>query len=386
VYQLSDIRHVHLEPSTLCNAACPMCPRNLFGRTSPGLVQTSLTAAQIASLFPAEVAGRLRGVDFCGSYGEPVLTPDLLNIVSYFRVHSPTARLVIYSNGGVRSTRWWRKLAALLDRPGRVVFGFDGSDRTSSVYRRNVDFDKALANATAFIEAGGEAQWDFLVFRHNEHQVEAAENLSRQLGFVEFQAKKSGRFVRSAMEYVAELDGEHEIGSFPVHGPDGQVVGSLQPPANLRWRNGSTATVEKLMKDNHGLQRMLDLTPIACRAIEDSSVFLGAQGLVFPCCQTYTAATLPSVTQDSRNDTQLPELIESLGGFGTLNALQVGLRAAVESRTMAAIKESWDEASITEGRLKVCARVCGKLETFRKQFSSEELVPGPAGYLAGGAS
>jgi len=383
---MSNIRHVHLEPSTLCNAACPMCPRNLFGRTSPGLVQTSLTAEQIASIFPAEVAGGLRGVDFCGSYGEPVLAPALFDIVSYFREHSPTARLVIYSNGGVRSNRWWHELADRLGRPARVVFGFDGSDRVSSVYRRSVDFEKALSNATAFIKAGGEAQWDFLVFRHNEHQVDAAEELSRRLGFVDFQAKKSGRFVRSAMEYVAELDGEHDIESFPVHDPDGTVVGSLEPPALPRWRNASTATVEELMRDDRSLQQMLDLTPIACRAIEDSSIFVGAQGLVFPCCQTYTAATLPSVTRDPRNDTQLQELIESLGGFETLDALRVGLRAAVESPTMTAIKQSWDETSIAEGRLKVCARVCGALQTFKKQFSSEELVPGPAGYLVGGAS
>lgn len=31
MYKYSDIRHVHLEISTRCNAACPGCPRNLCG-------------------------------------------------------------------------------------------------------------------------------------------------------------------------------------------------------------------------------------------------------------------------------------------------------------------------------------------------------------------
>jgi ubiquinone/menaquinone biosynthesis C-methylase UbiE len=47
----------------------------------------------------------------------------------------------------------------------------------------------------AFIAAGGRARWDFLIFEHNQHQVEEAEALATKWGFEKFVAKKTGRFV-----------------------------------------------------------------------------------------------------------------------------------------------------------------------------------------------
>lgn len=380
MYRYEEVHHVHLEPSSRCNAACPMCTRNMRGDTSPGLRLTDLSLEDVRTVFPPEFAGRLQGVDFCGAYGDPVLAPDLLGIVEYFRSSSPEAELVVFTNGGVRSPDWWAELARVLGRPGRVIFGIDGADETNGVYRRRVRFDMVMANAKAFIGAGGEAQWDFLVFRHNEHQLEQARELSERMGFSTFQPKKTGRFVRSAMEYVPELDGAPATDHFPIFDPGGTVVGRLEPPEDEAYRNDAITTLDLLRNSPDGVQRMLDTTEIFCRVKHARSIYVGAQGWVFPCCQSYTAATLPAVYgRPPQTDTQLEELILSLGGFDRLDALKVGLRAAVESDVMAAIEESWSRSSIAEGRLKVCARVCGTdLGTFAKQFASAELVPGPA--------
>lgn len=50
-----------------------------------------------------------------------------------------------------------------------------------------------MRNAKAFIDAGGKACWAFLVFDHNKHQVMAARNLAKQMGFTYFQVKISSR-------------------------------------------------------------------------------------------------------------------------------------------------------------------------------------------------
>ena len=45
----------------------------------------------------------------------------------------------------------------------------------------------------AFIEGGGRARWDFLVFDFHEHQVEEARVLAEQWGVEEFVVKKSSK-------------------------------------------------------------------------------------------------------------------------------------------------------------------------------------------------
>jgi len=35
-------------------------------------------------------------------------------------------------------------------------------------YRIGVSYDKAYANLKSYVQAGGQAQWNFIVFKHNE--------------------------------------------------------------------------------------------------------------------------------------------------------------------------------------------------------------------------
>ena len=50
-----------------------------------------------------------------------------------------------------------------------------------------------MANAKAFIEAGGKARWKMIVFKHNEHQIDEAKLLAKDMGFWEFDKHVSTR-------------------------------------------------------------------------------------------------------------------------------------------------------------------------------------------------
>ena len=47
-----------------------------------------------------------------------------------------------------------------------------------------------------YTQAGGKGLWVFLIFEHNEHQVEEAERMAKLFG-LEFVKKKTGRWVQS---------------------------------------------------------------------------------------------------------------------------------------------------------------------------------------------
>ena len=79
-----------------------------------------------------------------------------------------------------------------------MVYGdcyFCGWLHTNHLYRQGVNWANVERSMDAFIGAGGRARWDFLIFEHNQHQVDEAETLAKRKGFEKFMKKKTGRFV-----------------------------------------------------------------------------------------------------------------------------------------------------------------------------------------------
>jgi len=102
IYRFEDIRGVHLEVTTKCNANCPMCGRNAFGIVCPGLQLTELTLEDCKRIFPPTFLNQLTDISICGAYGDPVLAQELLEIIVHMRCSNPNLEIDIYTNGGAR--------------------------------------------------------------------------------------------------------------------------------------------------------------------------------------------------------------------------------------------------------------------------------------------
>jgi sulfatase maturation enzyme AslB (radical SAM superfamily) len=231
---------LHLEPTTACNAECPQCARETdltFDKSDT----KQLTVEQITKLISNDTIKNLDKMFMCGDYGDPAAGMQTIDIYKYFRRVNPSIALGMNSNGGVRNVKWWNELGSILNQPkDYVVFSIDGLEDTNHIYRVNVKWDKVIKNAKAFISAGGLAHWDMLVFEHNKHQINQAQDLAKDLGFKWFRAKVSRRF-----------------NLFPVK--------FLQPPKN--WQDPVVTT---------GV--------IKCQALTDASMYISASGKAYPCC------------------------------------------------------------------------------------------------------
>ena len=64
-----------------------------------------------------------------------------------------------------------------------VVFSVDGLEDTNHIYRRGVKWEKLITNMRAYSATGAYAVWEWLVFEHNQHQVEEARALAKELNF-----------------------------------------------------------------------------------------------------------------------------------------------------------------------------------------------------------
>lgn len=195
----SEIKLLHVESSTKCNAWCPACPRNKSGfELIDGLVETDLAIDQLKIAID-QLPG-LEMVQLCGNHGDPIAGNNILPIVDLCVDRG--LKVQIHTNGGLRSTAWWADLGAKLkDHPHDVWFGIDGIGATHEIYRQGTDYNKVIENATAFIDAGGFATWQFIPYEHNQDQVKDAMKISQKLKFKKFKLVKFFRKQRSQVKH-----------------------------------------------------------------------------------------------------------------------------------------------------------------------------------------
>lgn len=197
---LRDIKILHIEPTDVCQAACPLCSRETdveFNKTQ----HHHLDMAKIKTIFDADRIAALDKMFMCGNYGDPAAGQHTLDIYEQFRKINNNIVLGMNTNGALQNTTWWQELGTLFQQPqDYVVFSIDGLEDTNSVYRKNVNWGKLMQNVSAYVAAGGSAHWDMLVYRHNQHQVEQCEQLAKDLGFKWFRAKVSRRGFRFGLE------------------------------------------------------------------------------------------------------------------------------------------------------------------------------------------
>jgi hypothetical protein len=201
-----DIKWFHVEASSKCNAWCPACLRNNTGfGLVDGLVEQDLTPAMFEEAlinFPA-----LECVQLCGNYGDPIASSYITELVSITKKY--VKKIQIHTNGSLRNSDWWKEFAGCLaDIDHDVWFGIDGLSGIHEIYRQGTDFDKIMQNATSFISAGGHATWQFIPYKHNEHQIKDCFKLSQQMKFKKFKLAKLYRKQTVARHYKTGIEFE----------------------------------------------------------------------------------------------------------------------------------------------------------------------------------
>jgi MoaA/NifB/PqqE/SkfB family radical SAM enzyme len=239
---LDNVKEIHIEPTSLCNAECPMCARNVNGKgLNPYITLKSLPAKWFHENIKPEQIAQLDKIFFCGNVGDPASAPELVEISQYFKKHNPNIVIGLNSNGGLKTKEWWKRLGDVLQgHLDYCVFSIDGLEDTNHLYRRNVRWTKVMENTMAFMSTGARAHWDMLVFEHNKHQVEECKSLAKEMGFSWFRAKETDRWDT----YTSN------IGVLPVE--------DYQPPSYGR--------------------------NIECEKDRDKSVYLDYTGKYWPCC------------------------------------------------------------------------------------------------------
>ncbi len=352
-----EVRELEVEISSRCNAACPMCARNQSGgKVKPSLRLSDWELSWVDQIFDPRFVN-LKLVAICGCYGDPATARHAIEIVE--RIQSKTnAAIEFYSNGSIRAPDWWERLGKLLKRKSfyasshhrktdLAIFSVDGLSDTNAIYRRHTNFEKIMANATAFIKAGGFARWDYLVFKHNEHQVNEAQALAQAMGFKEFRIRKTSRFATSP-------DGPNR---FRVLNDHGEHIYDLRPPEREEFKNVEIQKFEQLKNSKPGLIGYLDQTSIQCLyKTTFRRLYVNATGHGFPCC--YLGNDFEPATRFLNSDFQKKFLNRYEENFNHV-ATKGWSEVLAHPFFMNELEQSWTKP-LTDGRLVRCGRTCGQ--------------------------
>ena len=189
-----------LEPTTSCNLRCPQCPSGLRSFSRPtGMLQPDLNRKVID-----ELSKELTYITYYFQ-GEPYLNQDFLSMVTYASSKN------IYTATSTNAHYLSKQNAEETVRSGlkRLIISIDGVEQDSySKYRIGGDLEKVIKGTKELIAAKKRLKsntpfviWQFIVFRHNEHEISKVKELAKEVGVDKLALK-------SAQIYDYELGSE----------------------------------------------------------------------------------------------------------------------------------------------------------------------------------
>lgn len=318
------IRSIQIDLISTCNAKCLHCYR----QTVIGLdnthyeknVHVNPKALKQALLDP--YFNDLEEILFCGNYGDPLASTHLIELIDEINLIRPSLSLIFHTNGSLGSQELWTELAARINGKGKFIkFAIDGLEDTNHIYRKNVEWTSVMKNAQTFIEAGGRAVWMYIVFKHNEHQIEEARALSKQLGFAKFETRNN---------FASQYNPRYE-----------KTETSAIPPVISRT-------------DYNISNEKLNSIEIKCESLTEESIYIDHDGRLWPCCHIpgwkYASDKVKRDYHIEKMEAQYAPFFNSIYHFSPTEIMNHPLFTKN-------IKESWENP---EKIHYLCSYKCGK--------------------------
>jgi MoaA/NifB/PqqE/SkfB family radical SAM enzyme len=179
---------VSIEPTTSCNLRCPQCPSGLREFSRPtGMLKPQLFNDTIDQLSPQ--------LSYLTMYfqGEPFLNKNFLPMVAYANKKN------IYTATSSNAHYFTEENARKTVESGlsKVIISIDGiSDETYKKYRIGGVLNKVLSGTKELVKQKKLAKsstphivWQFIVFGHNEHELEDVKKMAHDFDVDELAIK-----------------------------------------------------------------------------------------------------------------------------------------------------------------------------------------------------
>ena len=171
---------INSEPTSHCNCKCPFCPTGKRYTRPGGFAQVELYEKTFKQIGLYTYLITIHG------WGEPLMYKNLPEIIRL--AHENRIFTVVTTNGNLLTTEMSREI--ILSKLDYLILSVDGiSEESYQKYRIGGCFEVVLNNLKDLISLKKEMrsstpfiEWQFIVFKHNEHEIHAAKKLAKELG------------------------------------------------------------------------------------------------------------------------------------------------------------------------------------------------------------
>lgn len=169
-----------IEPTTSCNLQCPECPSGLRKFTRDRGFISKTTLEKILQ----EMGDYLIYLTFYFQ-GEPLMHRDFPELVKMVK----RKNILIGTSTNAHFLDAKKGKEIIESGLDRLIISLDGTDaETYTSYRKGGDFEKVMTNLKGFLALKKEmksrhplVELQFIVFKHNEHQIEEIKKLAKTL-------------------------------------------------------------------------------------------------------------------------------------------------------------------------------------------------------------
>jgi radical SAM protein with 4Fe4S-binding SPASM domain len=234
---------MEIEPTTSCNLRCPQCPSGLreFTRDT-GMLDLDLYKKIIDELSPDLVWLILY------FQGEPFLNKSFLEFVKY------AASKNLYTATSSNAHYFTDDMAKATVESGldRLIISIDGTNQeTYSKYRKGGQLSKVIEGTENLLkwkkELGVQTPhiiWQFIAFKHNEHQIPEIKKLAKEIGVDELGIKTAQIYdYQTSNEFIPENE---DLSRYSKTETGYQIKNKLLNQCWRMWR-GSVITWDGLV-------------------------------------------------------------------------------------------------------------------------------------------
>ena len=249
-----------------CNARCPQCDRtNVDGcgvEDNIGDLK-HMTFAEFKEWFDVTTLKNIRNFNFSGIHGDPFMNPEIFEMIDY--ALSNKVIVSFSTNGSMRSDEFWWELGLLASKHSTKLIGtfdVDGIvNETHTFYRRGTDLAKVMSNAETFAATSAETNIFMVVFKHNEHEIDAVGEWANSIG-ASFEPHQSGRFSIKPIVRFSEDGVSYQL--------------------EMSDFKGNSKRVERNFDEREN--QIANSTYADCSWNEANRLMVDVSGRVWPCC------------------------------------------------------------------------------------------------------